>query len=95
MEIFILSDVNQSEPTFIGHGSFNKVYVNQSKLSSISHGFFSKIDIVRRYQGISSQVVFVVITNQNEVFKDFKILCRSEPNYVYEISQSINLIDLF
>ena len=31
----------------------------------------------------------------DEVFTDFKILCRSEPNYVYETYQSTNLIDLF
>ena len=44
---------------------------------------------------ISSQVVFVVIANQNEVTTDFKIFCRSEPIYVFENSQSINLYELF
>ena len=34
--------------------------------------------------------IFVVITNQNEVFADFKRFCRPEPNYVYEVSQQSN-----
>ena len=44
---------------------------------------------------IPSKVIFVVITNQNEAFTDFKVFCRSEPNKVYEISQSINFIEIF
>ena len=35
---------------------------------------------------ILSQTLFVLITNQIEVFTDFKKLCRSEPDYVYETS---------
>ena len=60
---------------------FNKFHVNQSELSSTSPGFFNVFDI--KQSSIPSQVIFVVITNQNEVFTDFKILCRSEPNSVW------------
>ena len=50
-EIFICSDIKQSESTFNGHGIFNKFNVNQPKLSSTSDKFFKNFDIVCRYQG--------------------------------------------
>ena len=40
-------------------------------------------------------VIFVVLTNQNKIFTDFKISYRSEQNYVYETSQSVNFFDFF
>ena len=43
----------------------------------------------------SFTVIFVVLTNQNEVFTDFKIFYRSEQNYVYEIPQSSNFTELY
>ena len=84
--------IKQSESSFNGHKNFNKFNVNLSELSSSSHLFFNNFDI--KQLSIPSQVIFVVITNQNEVFTHFKILCRSELNHVYETSQSISFIEL-
>ena len=60
---------------------------------STFHAFFNVFDI--KQSNIPSQVIFVVITNQNKVFTDFKVLCRSEPNYDYETSQSISSTEFF
>ena len=92
-EIFIFFDINHSEPSFDDHGMFKKFDVNQSELSSTSHGFSNIFDI--KQLSLTSQVIFVVITNQNEELADFKILCRSEPNYLYEISNSISFFWTF
>ena len=62
----------------------NKFKINQSEMSFTSHGFFNNFDI--KQSSIPSQVIFVVITNQNEVFTDFEVFCRSEPKYVNETS---------
>ena len=72
-ETFIFFDINQSEPSFNGHGMFKKFNVRQSELSYTSHGFFNKCDI--KQSSVPSQVIFVVITNQNELLTDFKEIC--------------------
>ena len=46
------------------------------------------------FEGTFTDII-VLITNQNEVITDFKKLCRSEPDYVYETSQSINFIEFY
>ena len=69
-EIFICFAINQSDSSFTGHGNFNKFNVSQSEFSSTSHRFFNSFDIKR--SSIPSQVIFVVITNQNEVFTGFE-----------------------
>ena len=88
---FIFFDFNQSESSFSGHRMFNKFIVNQTELSSTSHGFFNIFDI--KQSSIPSQLMFLVISNQSEVFTDFKVLFRSEPNYVSETFQSIIFIE--
>ena len=90
---FVLFDIKQSESSFNGHGIFNKFKINQSELSSTSHAFFNNNSI--KQPNFSSLVIFVVKTNQNEVFTDFKLLYRSFSNFVYETSQSINFIEFF
>ena len=91
-KFFIFFDINQSESSFNGHGIFNKFKVNQSEFGFISHGFFDSFDI--KQSSIPSQVILVIITNQTEVFTDLKVICRSEPKYVYGTSQSISFNEI-
>ena len=84
---FIFFDINQSESSFNDHGMFSKFNVNQSELSSSSNGFFNKFD--SKQSSVPSQVIFVVMTNQNEVFTDFQELCRSERNNFHNFHPSV------
>ena len=59
-EIFIFSDINQSESSFNGHEFPKSFYVNQSELISTSEGFFNNFDIEHSFTGS------IYGTNQSE-----------------------------
>ena len=73
-EIFIFSDIIQSESIFNGHGIFNKFYVNQPKLSSTSHGFFNNFNI--KWSELNILLVTLFVGNHPIRIKHFlKVNC--------------------
>ena len=61
--------------------------------SFTQNGVSNVFDI--KQPSIPSQVLFVRLTNQNEVFKGHKTFLRSQQNYVFETSQPITFIKFF
>ena len=67
---------------------------NQNR-ALIIRNFFIFSDINQSESSSPSHVIFVVLSKQNEVFTEFKIIYRLEQAYDYEFSQLIILIEIF
>ena len=67
---------------------------NQNR-ALIIRKFFIFSDINQSESSSPSHVIFVVLSKQNEVFTEFKIIYRLEQVYDYKFSQLIILIEIF
>ena len=89
----VLKSINQSESSV----SYKKVFVffdtNHSESSITYDEIFIFFDINQSELSVRSHVIFVVLSNQNKLFIDFKLFFWSEQNYVYETSQSIIFLE--
>ena len=86
-------DINQSESSFTLRKFLSFLTSPNHNQSFTQNGVSNVFDI--KQPSIPSHVLFVRLTNQNEVFKDFKNFFRSQQNYVYETSQPITFTKFF
>ena len=90
LKVLISSNQNRALP--IRKFSSFLISINQNGAFT-QNGVFHKIDIRQSESRIPSQLIFVVLTNLNEVFTDFKMFSDQKKNYFYKTSQSINFIE--